>query len=87
MLQLFLKTAKTLNKNTLFSNAEIKITLSIIQKLGNAKNLLYIFIYVAKKSTRNLFILIFLLAAVIVRVIHIALYNLETMGWICCYDA
>lgn len=39
-----------------------------------------------QKSTRNLFILIFLLAAVIARIIHIALYNLETMGCICCYD-
>lgn len=73
----------------LCSNAEIKITLSVIQKLGNfrnAKNLLYMLLCIAK-ITRNLFVLILLLAAVIVRVIHIALYNPETMGCICCYDA
>lgn len=52
MLQLFLKTAKTLNKNMLCSNAEIKITLSIIQKLGNAKNLLYILTHIAKKHKK-----------------------------------
>lgn len=54
----------------LCSNAVIKITLSTIQQLGNvrnAQNLLYIHMYI-EKNTRNLFILLFLLAAVIVTI-------------------
>lgn len=73
----------------LCSNAVIKIMLSTIQKLANvrnAPNLLYILKYI-EKNTRNLFVLIFLLAAVIVRFLCIALYDLKTRVCICHYDA
>lgn len=73
----------------LCSNVVIKIILSTIEKLGNvrnAPNLLYVVIYI-EKNTKNLFILVFLLAAVIVRFLCMVLYNLKTRVCVCHYDA